>query len=66
MKRFCVVDAKGRDVHCGDTVVDSYAERHVVTAFAVIDEKTAWIEDEHGKRLIPHLTERAEGDRNGK
>lgn len=56
--RMCVVDAKGSDVFCGDTVADCYCERHEVMAFKIIDTDHAWIVDEEGRELIPHLVEK--------
>lgn len=53
----CVVDAKGNDVHCGDTVVDSFANRHTVQSFDIINQDAAWIVDENKERLVPHLVE---------
>ena len=56
--RMCVVDAKGRDVYCGDTVTDCYCERHQVIGFRIVDEDHAFIKDEEGRDLIPHLVEK--------
>lgn len=57
--RMCVVDAKGRDVFCGDTVADCYCERHQVIGFCIVDEDHAFIRDEEGRDLIPYLVEKA-------
>lgn len=56
--RMCVVDAKGRDVFCGDTVADCYCERHQVIGFCIVDSDHALIRDEDGRELIPHLVEK--------
>ncbi len=56
--RMCVVDAKGNDVFCGDIVVDSFANRHTVRSFDIINKDAAWIVDDNKEHLIPHLVER--------
>lgn len=58
LKGACVVDAKGHDVFCGDTVVDAFCHEHTVMAIEPIDENHAWIIDQNKTRLIPHLTEK--------
>jgi hypothetical protein len=56
--RVCVVDAHGEDVFMGDYVTDSMCEEHRVAAIKpILGTNCAWIVDDSGTLLVPHLTE---------
>lgn len=57
-RRLCATDAKGRSVYCGDVVLDSFCEQHKVVGFELIDADHAWIVNEKGRLIVPHLAEK--------
>ena len=51
------VDAKGRDVMAGDTVVDSFGDLHSVARIVPQSADQAYLVDTEGRAMMPWLTE---------
>lgn len=53
-----VIDAKGRDVLVGDTVVDCFGDEHVIERIVPQTALQAYVTDDRGTDMMPWLTER--------